>query len=106
MSSTTVISEPDDVIVCEGRSTTFTCVLNGSISSDDVQWYRLINNTSTTERVEHHESDTSVVSVSNQSNFTTTVYITNTIKSYAGFYWVGTLLFNVCSASLTVTTSM
>ena len=41
--STTVISKPDDVTVCEGGSTTFTCVLDSSISSDDVQWYRLNN---------------------------------------------------------------
>ena len=101
---TTVISEPDDVTVCEGETqTTFTCVLDSSISSADVQWYRLLKDTGTKERVEHHESDTNVISVSNQDNFTTTLYITNAIRSYTGYYWVGTSLFSVCNASLTVT---
>ena len=37
--SAAVISEPDDVTVWEGRSTTFTCVLDSSIRSDDAVWY-------------------------------------------------------------------
>ena len=35
--STTVISEPDDVMVCEGKSATFTCVFrDSSTNSNDV----------------------------------------------------------------------
>ena len=100
--STTVISRPDDVTVCEGGSASFTCVLNRNIE-DNVQWYRLINDTSTTERVEHHESDTNVVSVSNQNNFTTTLTIANAIRSYTGYYWVRLPSDDVCYVSLTVT---
>ena len=102
--STTVISEPDDVTVCEGETqTTFACALDSSITSDDVQWYRILKNTSTTERVEQYESDMNVVPVSNNNSFTTTLYITNARKSYTGYYWVGTSLFSVCNVSLTVT---
>ena len=47
----TVISEPDDVMVCEGRSTTFICALNKNIRSDHVQWYRLMKDRNVTEEV-------------------------------------------------------
>ena len=50
--STAVISEPDDVTICEGEGAVFTCVLNSNIRSDDVQWYRFIKNTSTTVMVD------------------------------------------------------
>ena len=46
--STIVISEPDDATVCEGTlSTEFNCELNGSMDSEDVQWYRILKDTST-----------------------------------------------------------
>ena len=32
--------------------------------------------------------------------------ITNAIKSYTGYFWVGTPSLNVCNASLTALTSM
>ena len=48
----TVISEPKNVTVCEGASSaTFTCVLNGNLSSDDAPWYRILKDTGTTERL-------------------------------------------------------
>ena len=50
--STIVISQPDDVTICEGQRAVFTCVLNSNIRSDDVQWYRFIKDTSTTITVE------------------------------------------------------
>ena len=102
---TTVISEPDDVIICEGRSTIFTCVLNGSISRRDVQWYRILKDTGTTERVGRLE-DFTVVPIVSQNSFTTTLYIFNAIKSYTGYYWVKSPSGDVCNVSLTVATSM
>ena len=47
----TVISEPDDITVCEGEEAVFTCILdttNNNINSDDVQWYRLVKDTGIT----------------------------------------------------------
>ena len=98
--TTTVISEPDDVTVCEGRSTMFTCVLDSSISSD-VQWYRLIEDTGTTEMVDPQDSNIHFTN-STTSNLT----ITNATKSYTGYYWVRLPFDDVCNVSLTVLTSM
>ena len=104
--SATVISEPDNVtIICEGKSTLFTCVLDSSISRDDVQWYRLLKDTGTTERI-GRLNDFTVVPIANNNSFTTRLYIFNAIKSYTGYYWVRLSSDNVCSVSLTVTTSM
>ena len=50
----TVINQPDDVTVCEGRSTTFTCVLDVTDIKyySAVQWYRLIKDNGTTVMVD------------------------------------------------------
>ena len=105
--STTVISEPDDATMCEGRSTTFTCVLNRNIRSDRVQWYRLLPNTSTTERVEQYESGMVIVPVSDNNTFNTALYIFNATKSHTGYYWVRLPSGDdICNVSVTVLTSM
>ena len=105
--STAVISEPDDVTVCEGRSTTFTCVLNGSMTSDDVQWYRLLKDTGTTEKLGTlKDSDFTVVPLPSMNNFTTMLYIANARKSYTGYYWVSSSLGDVCNTSFTVSTGI
>ena len=101
----TVISEPYDVTVCEGRSTTFTCVLNSSVSSDDVQWYRLIKDTGTTEKVDLDDNDFTV-STHTGNTINSSLTITNARISYTGYYWVGTSSLTACNVSLTVTTSM
>ena len=104
--STTVISEPDDVTVCEGTlSTSFTCVLNGSITSGDVQWYRLLEDTGTAERIGRLD-DFAVVPITGVDSFTTSLYIFNANRSYTGYYWVRLLSDDVSNASLTVLTSM
>ena len=93
--STTVISEPDDVTVCEGRSTTFTCVLDSSISSDDVQWYRLIMDTSTTVMVDPQDSNI---------QFTTST-INNTLTSLLTIPWQRCIILsqkNLCHKSTTL----
>ena len=102
--STTVISEPDDVTICEGEEAVFTCVLDSNIRSDDVQWYRFIKDTSTTVMVDPNGENINFLTHTNGSSSLT---ITNAIKSYNGYFWVGTpCLINVCNASLTVLTSM
>ena len=103
---TIVISEPDDVTVCEGgSSTTFSCVLDGSITSGDVQWHRILKDTGTTERLGRLD-DFAIVPISGMNSFTTSLYIFNAIKSYTGYYWVRLPSDDVCNVSLTVTTSM
>ena len=104
--SAAVISEPDDDTVCEGGSTTFTCVLNGSMDSDDVQWYRLLKDASTTERVNSQGRNMIIVPIPSENNFTTILAINNATKSYTGYYWVRFSFNDVCNVSLTVVTSM
>ena len=124
-----MISQPDDVTICEGEGTVFTCVLNSNIRSDDVQWYRFIKDTSTTVMVDPNNfltnttiNNGSAMSNGNATNngrtvnngsavltnnaTTSSLTITNAIKSYTGYFWVGTPSLNVCNASLTVVKSM
>ena len=104
--STTVISEPDDVTVCKGGSPPpLICVLNGSMTSGDVQWYRLLKDTGTTERLGRLEGFT-VVPLPGVDSFTTRLYISNAKKSYTGYYWVRSPLGDVCNVSLTVSTGI
>ena len=104
--STTVISQSDDVTICEGEGTVFTCVLNSNIRSDDVQWYRFIKDTSTTEMVNPNGRNIYLLTSTIGGTTNSSLTITNAIKSYTGYFWVGTPSLNVCNASLTVTTSM
>ena len=95
---TTVIN---DVTICEGEGTVFTCVLNSNIRTDDVQWYRFIKDTSTTVMVEDGGNfDYLVHTDGNTTNSSLT--ITNAIKSYTGYFWVRAPSGDVCNASLTV----
>ena len=103
---TTVISQPDDVYVCEGRGAVFTCVLNSSISSDDVQWYRFIKDTNTTEIVDLNGENINFLTHTTGSITNSSLTITNAMKSYTGYFWLGTPFLNVCNASLAVLTSM
>ena len=101
-----VISEPHDVTVCEGREAVLTCVLNSNIRSDDVQWYRFIKDTSTTEMVDPNEDDIYFITDTIGNTTSSSLTITNVIKSYTGYFWVVTPSLTVCNASLTVLTSM
>ena len=102
-----MISQPDDVTICEGRGAVFTCVLNSNIRSNDVQWYRFIKDTSTTEMVDPNGENINFLASTIGNITNSSLTITNaTRKSYTGYFWVGTPSLNVCNASLTVTTSM
>ena len=102
---TTVISEPDDVTVCEGGSTTFTCVLNSN-TQGDIQWYRLTKDTSTTVMVDPDNDQSITVSTHTGNTINSSLTITNAIKSYTGYYWVRLPLDDVCNVSLTVQESV
>ena len=104
--STIVISQPDDVTICEGKGAVFTCALNSSIRSDDVQWYRFIKDSSTTEMIDPNGENINFLTRTNGSTINSSLTITNATKSYTGYFWVGTPSLNVCNASLTVLTSM
>ena len=104
---TTVISEPDDATVCEGRSTAFTCVLDSHTGGQNAQWYRRTKDRDITEIVDQLGSSSFTTTDSTINNrLTINLTITNVRKSYTGYYWVGTSVLNACNASLTVTTSM
>ena len=103
--STTVISEPDDVTVCEGEeSTTFTCILNSSIRSGDVQWYRSLKDTGTTEKIGRLDNNFIVVPLPGTNIFTISLSIFNARKSYTGYYWVSSPVGEVCNTTFTVST--
>ena len=101
-----MISEPDDATICEGEGAVFTCVLNSNIKSDDVQWYRFIKDTSTTEMIDPNGGNITFLTRTIGNTINSSLTITNAMKSYTGYFWVGTPSLNVCNASLTVTTSM
>ena len=83
----------------------FTCELNSNIQDDDVQWYGFMNDTGTTELMISAGDDITLLThTGNTMNSSLT--ITSAVKSHTGYYWVGTPFFNVCNASLIVTTSM
>ena len=103
--STTVISQPDNFTTCEGRGAVFTCVLNSNIGSDDVQWYRFIKDTNTTEMVDPNGENINFLTSTIGNTTNSSLTITNAIKSYTGYFWVGTPSLNVCNVSLTVLTS-
>ena len=98
----TVIDEPDDVTVCEGREVVLTCVLNSNIRSDDVQWYRLIKDTGATEMVDPDGANINFVTDTIGNATRSSLTISNVIKSYTGYFWVVTPSLNVCNASLIV----
>ena len=102
---TTVISGPNNVTVCEGRSTTFTCILDNMSSGNNVHWYRAING-GTTKRDDQLGSNFTTTTSTINNALTINLTITDARESYTGYYWVGTSEFSVCYASLTVTTSM
>ena len=101
-----MISQSDDVTTCEGTGAVFTCVLNSNIRSDDVQWYRFIKDTSTTEMVDPNGENINFLTHTIGSTTSSSLTITNATKSYTGYFWVGTTSFNVCNTSLTVGISM
>ena len=99
-----MITEPDDVTVCEGDKAVFTCELNSNIE-DDVQWYGFMKDTGTTKLIIPSGDDITLLThTANTMNSSLT--ITNAVKSHTGYYWVGTPSLIVCNASLTVLASM
>ena len=106
--STTVISQPNDVTVCEGKEAVFTCVLNTTgviVHSGTVQWKKIMPDTNGAEKLDPQHSNISFITSGNNI-WTINLTITNMIKSYAGYYWFRLPPDDVCNVSLTVLTSM
>ena len=80
--------------------------MDSSISSDDVQWYRLLKDTGTTVMVDPQGSNIHSTTSTINNTLTTNLTVTNAIKSFTGYYWVRLPSDNVCNVSLTVGTSM
>ena len=104
-----VISKPDDVTECEGREVVLTCVLsrNSIIHSEDMQWYRLIQDTCTKEMINSSEENITILTHTGNT-LNSSLTITNVRQSFAGYYWAGLPFYGayVCNVSLTVVTSM
>ena len=100
-----MISEPDDVTICEGEGAVSTCVLNSNIRSNDVQWYRFIKDTSTTEMIDPNGENINFLTHTIGSTTNSSLTITNAIKSYTGYFWIETPSLIICNVSLTVGTS-
>ena len=62
--------------------------------------------TTTTIEVDQQGSNIHFTTSTTNNTLTTNLTVTNAIKSYTGYYWVGTRYYSVCHASLTVTASM
>ena len=87
----------------------FTCLLNttdSNITNNDVQWYRFINSNSTTVMAVLKDENINFIIITTGNKTNSTLIITNARTTDNGYFWVGTPSFNVCNASLTVTTSM
>ena len=102
--SITVISQPNDITVCEGMEVVFTCVLNLTNSNTrytDLEWYKFTS-TSNTEVLDPYEEKINFLIRTTGNTISSSLNITNVVS---GYFWVGTSLFNVCNVSLTVLAS-
>ena len=98
----TVISEPDDVTICKGEGTVLSCILNttdSGLTSDDVRWHRLIKDTNTIEMVNPQGSNIHFTTSAINNTMNSSLIITDAVKSYTGYYWIGTPYFDVCNVS-------
>ena len=87
----------------------YSCELNTAntyVSSDDVHWYRFIENTGTTEMINPNGINIAFTTNHSRNVLTTTITITNVVTSYTGYYWVKSPLNDTCNVSITVRTSM
>ena len=76
------------------------------LNNSDVQWYRTMTGTSATIVVDPQGSNVHFTTTTTTNNtLITNLTITNAMKSYTGYYWVGTPHSSECYASLTVPTS-
>ena len=103
------VVEPDDIIICKGGGAVFSCELNTAntnISSNNVQWYRFIKNTSATEMINPIGTDINFTTKHSESALNSTLTITNAERSYTGYYWVKSPLNDTCNVSVTVGKSM
>ena len=87
--------------MCKGeQETTFTCVLDSNISSNNVQWYGLIKDTGTTVMVDPDDDHTPLFTHTGNT-LIISLTVTNA-RQYAGYYWIRLPTDDVCNVSLTV----
>ena len=94
--------EPDDITICEGGGGVFGCELNTANTNISVHWYRFIKNASTTEMINPDRISFTFTINHSRNLLTTTLTITNAVRSYTGYYWVKSPLNETCNVSLTI----
>ena len=91
-----MISQPDDVTICEGEGAVFTCVLNSNIGSGNVQWYK------DSVIVDPNGRNINFLNHTSGGAINSSLTITNAGRSYAGNFWVRISSRTVCRVSLTI----
>jgi len=102
--SNIVISHPKNVTICEGGGVTFTCVLNITITNDNVMWYRLRRDHAMITIVKIRP--TRIINYTIANDTTTTLTIPNATMTFNGSYWVKAPTFTTCNVSLNVLKGM
>ena len=88
--------------MCEGREAVFTCVLHGSIRSDNVQWYRSPMDTSSTELINPEGENINILNHTSGGALNASLIITSVSTSFTGDFFVRISSRTVCRASLTI----
>ena len=86
----------------------FNCALNttdSDIANNDVQWYRFIESTGTTEIVDKHGEGINFITHTTRNIINSSLTVTNARTSHNGYFWARVPSFNVCNVSLSVGTS-
>ena len=89
------------ISVCDGWETVYTCPLNGSVNSNDVQWYRRNRTTSTRVSIDQNGQNTYF----STEDGNTVLTIVNTLRAYDGYLWVEASSQTFCYTSITVLAS-
>ena len=85
------------------------CVLNTTnfkINNGDVQWYKFIQDTNTTEMVDPQGNNIHFTTSTINNTLTSSLNITNATKSHTGYYWVRLPANDICNVSLSILASM
>ena len=88
----TVITQPDNITVCEGGTAVFTCVmdiLNANISTEDIRWWRMRINHNSLTKITETVTRYTISNDINEHRVTSVLMITNVRLADMGPYWPG-----------------
>ena len=104
--TTDVLIHPEDVTVCEGRETVFTCELDAVVDVNKVEWRRYTNNDGT-RMIDLNDEDMIIDTKKTENGTTISQLIIHDVRiADMGSYWIDIQLSTFCNASLTVMQSM